>query len=358
MLLAACAGDAEHNQATLRVTTTTAAPTTTTTTTIPPTTTTVPETTTTVEVTTTLPPAPEPVMPLTGLPVADGNLASRPALVVKVSNDRAARPQSGLNQADVIYEAWGSGPTRFATVWQSQDAAEVGPIRSGRTQDVDLVGPLIAPLFACSGGNPRVVDSLRNSDLILLTEGTGPGWYLKRGRRRPHATYNSTAQLYTNAPEGHPPPPPLFSFRAPGAEPVGEPINGVDLRMQQVRVSWRWDPATNTYARDQDGRAHLLADGQQVTTNNVILQYTDYQPSFADRRSPDATSIGGGRAVVFTDGRMIEGAWHRDDRLEVIHYLDANGAAIQLTPGRTFVEMPNTGEGDFRGTPDEMTPVP
>src|SRR4051812_16910526 len=101
--------------------------------------------------------APDPVMPLTGLPITDPALAARPAVVVKVSNDPGARPQSGLDSADIVFEAWGAGPTRFATVFQSTDAPKVGPIRSARTQDVDLVGSFNGAVFACSGGNARAV---------------------------------------------------------------------------------------------------------------------------------------------------------------------------------------------------------
>ena len=95
-------------------------------------------------------------MPLTGLPITDPAIAARPAVVVKVSNDPGARPQSGLEFADIVFEAWGAGPTRFATVFQSKDAPNVGPIRSARTQDVDLVGSFNGAVFACSGGNQGI----------------------------------------------------------------------------------------------------------------------------------------------------------------------------------------------------------
>ena len=91
-----------------------------------PTSTTEASTTTSSSTTTTTIPA-DPVMPLTGLPVEDPATAGRPAVVVKVSNDPGARPQSGLDSADIVFEAWGAGPTRFAAVFQSEDAKE-GPL--------------------------------------------------------------------------------------------------------------------------------------------------------------------------------------------------------------------------------------
>ncbi|HQV56701.1 MAG TPA: DUF3048 C-terminal domain-containing protein [Ilumatobacteraceae bacterium] len=299
-------------------------------------------------------------MPLTGLPVTNPLVALRAALVIKVSNDPQARPQTGINQADIIFEAWGAGPTRFATVWHSQDAAEVGPIRSGRTQDVALVGSLNGPLFACSGGNARVVAALRNSDLLLLPEGTGPGWHTAHGRHRPHATYNDTQSLWSNAQFGHPTPVQQFAYRDVDAEAAGEPMSGVDVKIQTVKVSWRWDPAAGLYLRDQDGRPHMLSDGTQVSTENVVIMWTDYQPSPADARSPEATSLSRGEAIFFTGGKMIEGTWERLNREQPFLFHDAAGEPVLLQPGRTFIEMTNSGRGDFRAgsAADIVTPIP
>ena len=108
------------------------------------TTSTIPATTTTV---------PVPVQPLTGLPLTDETLLSKVAVIVKVSNDRGARPQTGLNDADIVFEAWGAGPTRFAAIFHSGDNDFVGPVRSCREQDVNLVGEFNRAVFACSGGN-------------------------------------------------------------------------------------------------------------------------------------------------------------------------------------------------------------
>ena len=105
--------------------------------------TTVPETTTTT--------IPVVVNPLTGAPAADESILNRPALVVKIDNHPRARPQWGLNQADLVFEENVEQLTRFAAVFHSQGSDPVGPIRSGRQQDIDLLGSLNHPLFAWSG---------------------------------------------------------------------------------------------------------------------------------------------------------------------------------------------------------------
>jgi hypothetical protein len=315
----------------------------------PPTTTTVPETTTTVEATTTttLPP---PVEPLTGLPLTDPALLAKVALVVKVSNDKGARPQTGLNDADIVFECWGAGPTRFATIWHSRDDDFVGPIRSCREQDVNLVGEFNHAVFACSGGNPGNIALLASSDLLLVTEGRGPGWELDPKRKRPHKTHANTALLRSNAGADRTGPAQQYHYRAVGeAAAAGDPMTGFDLQIQQVFVQWRFDPATGKYMRLQDGRPHTMADGSQVTTDNTVILWLQYEPSHTDGRSPDGKTTGSGDATVFTGGKMVTGTWTRADRVDPFTLTDASGAPILLTPGRTFFEMANGGKGSFAG---------
>ena len=324
----------------------------------PSTSTTIAATTTTAEPTTTTAPPPPPVQPLTGLPLTDPALLSRVALVVKVSNDKGARPQTGLNDADIVFECWGAGPTRFATVWHSRDADFVGPIRSCREQDVNLVGSFNRAVFACSGGNPGNIALLRSSDLLLVTEGQGPGWELDPHRKRPHKTHADTALLRSNAGPDRSGPTQQFQYRAVGeAATAGDPMTGFDLQIQQVFAQWRYDPATGRYLRMHDGKPHILADGQQVSTENIVIAWLDYEASHTDSRSPDGTTTGSNSALVFTGGRMITGTWTRPDRLAPFAFTDATGAAILLTPGRTFLEMANSGKGPFPGQ-DAFTPIP
>lgn len=344
--------------------TTTTVPKMTTTTTTQVTTTTVEETTSTLaETTTTV--APDPVQPLTGLPLTDPALLNRVALVVKVSNDPGARPQTGLNDADIVFEAWGAGPTRFATIWHSRDLDFVGPIRSCREQDVNLVGSFNRAVFACSGGNPGNIALLRNSDLLLITEGKGPGWELDPHRGRPHKTHANTAFLRSNAGADRTGPPQQFHYRAVGeAAAAGDPMTGFDLHIQNVFVQWRYDAETGTYLRSQGNkssqanRPHTLTDGNQVSTENIVIAFLDYEPSHTDGRSPDGNTTGTNPALVFTGGRLVAATWTRGDRLEPFAFTDASGAPVLLTPGRTFIELPNSGKGSFRGGEDAFTLVP
>ena len=296
-------------------------------------------------------------MPLTGLPIVDPAVAARPAVVVKISNDPGARPQSGLDSADIVFEAWGAGPTRFATVFQSKDAAKVGPIRSARTQDVDLVGSFNGAVFACSGGNNGAIAAIRSSDLLVLTESQGPGWFLDKNRRRPHATFNDTASLRSNAAPDRPGPAQQFHYRDAGVAAVGDASAGFKLHIEMVHAEWHFDAASDRYQRSQEGQPHVLADGTRVAFKNVVVLWINYGHSPADVRSPDGGTIGNGDAVVFTNGKVIHAKWTRSDRLKPIELTDATGAPVLLTQGSTWFELANSGLGTFPGT-DELEVLP
>lgn len=345
VLLAACGGggDDTADTTTTAAPTTTAAATTTSSTAAP---------TTTEAATTTTAPA-EPVMPLTGQPITDPAKAARPALVVKIDNHPQARPQFGLNSADLVYEENVEKLTRFAVVFHSLDSDPVGPIRSGRTQDISLLGSLNQPLFAWSGGNANVTKAIRGSDLVDLSPsstGNDGGFFRnnRNGEDREHTLYSRTAVLYTLTPEGHGPPPQQFTYRAEGEAFNGEATTGVDLDMDGVAVNWTWDADTASYLRFQGGKPHDDAQLGQVTSANVVVLEVEYQPSPADARSPEAQTVGTGTAWVFTGGVMVEGTWTRNDRLEPFQLLDASGSVIALTPGRTWVELART---------DSVTPL-
>ncbi len=306
--------------------------------------TTLPATTTAAETTTTIPA--DPVMPLTGMPITDPVLAARPALVVKIDNNNPnARTQTGLNAADIVYEEIVEVGTRFAVVFQSQDSDPVGPIRSGRTQDIDLLGSLNKPLFTWSGGNPNVTNAIRSSDLVELspTSTRNAGFFRSRDRKAPHNLYASTPAMYLFTPVYAPAPPLQFAYRDEGAAPQGEPNAGVDVKMDSEKVKWTWDAATSSYLRMQGGKPHYDATLGQVNAANVVILEVDYQPSPADRRSPEAQTIGSGYARVFTGGSLVIGIWTRDDRLKPFTLTTPDGAVIELTPGRTWVELAEVG---------------
>jgi len=305
-----------------------------------------------------------PVFPLTGLATSDAAAVARPALVVKIDNHPLARPQSGLNEADIVLEENVEQLTRFAAVFQSGSSDPVGPIRSGRTQDVAMLGSLNHPLFAWSGGNARVTSAIEASDLRdvgALTQQHRSAYFRSNARPAPHNLYSKTASLFAFAPADAGPPPAQFSYRAAGAASTGDAVNGLNLSMDGVKVAWVWDPATKLFLRSSDGKVHRDAvDNSQVSTSNVVVLYVDYKPSPADLKSPEAQTLGKGTALVFSDGKVVKATWSRTDRLQPFALKDAAGAPVGLTAGRTFVELGRVDSAAIvpAGTDPKSVPFP
>jgi hypothetical protein len=341
--IAACSSDGPGSSATtstsVATTTSVAA-----TTTAAPTTVAAPVTTATGASTTVAPVGP--LYPLTGLPADDAARAGRAALVVKIDNNPQARPQSGLNQADIVFEENVEFLTRFAAVFQSHDSDPVGPIRSGRTQDIILLGSLDRPLFAWSGGNANVTRAIADSDLVDLNwqKLASAGVYSRQGKNpAPHNLYSKTSVLFGFTPLYAPAPPAQFVYRQAGEAFNGTASTGAKVAMDGVKVDWTWDRSATTFVRSQDGKPHLDAAGEQVDAANVVVLEVDYKPSPADARSPEAQTIGTGKVTVLTAGVLVQGTWTRADRLKPFTLTDPSGAPIALSPGRTWVELARSG---------------
>ena len=128
---------------------------------------------------------------------------------------------------------------------------------------------------------------------------------------------------------------PIFEYLAPGEQSAGTPVTFAELSIGGYNVRWDWDPARG-FLRSQLGSTHEASDGQ-VTTNNVVVLVVAYGQSPAGG-VPEAQTTGTGRAVVYSNGRKVEGTWTRATPADPFT-LEAGGAPILLTPGRTWVEL-------------------
>ena len=343
LILTACSNEADQPAATEGAATTTtvagqgtdseaAASTTTTTTTTSTTTTTVPGI---------------PRMPLTGEPLADlDDVPDRPALVVKISNaGPGVLPQSGLNEADlVIEEVINDRATRLAAVFHTTEADPVGPVRSGRAQDINLLRALNRPLFAWSGGNDSVTAAISESDLIDLDERRNPGFYRRTGKVAPNDLYSSTDALWAQTPEEAGRPGPLFPYLEPGEELEGAPATEVEITLDDVVARWVYDSEQQRYLRFQNDREHnteSAAGVQQVWADNVVVAKADYGINTFDG-NPDAQILGSNEVFVFSRGTVRTGIWLRFDELDPFGFFDNvdDLNAIGLVPGRTWLEIP------------------
>lgn len=307
-------------------------------------------------------PTPGPTEPLTGEPLVDPSIMNRPALAVKIGTSSVGRPQTGINQADVLIEVRVETITRLFAIFHSQDAVSLGPVRSARSSDPDILANFGQPVYGHSGGNPGVLREISQGESAgmlyeLLWDGLPNDYWRIADRVPPWNLYTTTANIWRAAPSSLPAPPPLFEYLREGeALPSdAEPVPGVEVRYLGGTVAqFVWDAEAGGWARWQDGTPHVdmarHSDGtpnpnvepEQVTTANVVVLQTRYTGSAACSYCPEAITVDpeGGTALVFTAGHMIRGRWSRPSASEPWKVTDNNGNPVRLSPGQTFIALP------------------
>lgn len=294
--------------------------------------------------TTTVPPVP--TYPLTGLPIPGGP-PQRAALSVKIDNVEGAWPQSGLNHADIVWEELvEGGQSRLFATYQSQDVDPVGPIRSARPVDADLLAGLGGGVFAYSGAAPGEIAPVEDhSGATLLSNDDGvPAFYRDSSTHvAPHNVYSSTNALWAagaDAGASSALPPPQFKY----GNATGRPMITVKYTMgDRMHGEWHWNALGSVYERDQLEQPDVLADGTRVTTNNVLLMSVRIEGTgvfdVLGEEDPLPVVIGEGAAWLMRDGQLIEGKWSRPAVDKPTTFTAANGAQMLFHPGRTWVEL-------------------
>jgi hypothetical protein len=299
--------------------------------------------------TTTTTAAPAPPCPLTGLPAPMGSVPQRPAMAVKIDNYPAGRPQSGLDQADIVFEEpVEGGITRFAAVFQCQNAALIGPSRSARNIDIGILGQLGNPLLAHVGGINPVIANINASPIVNVDLGSSDSLMIHpSGKVSPDADYTSTALVYGTHPTMNTPPQPLFSYSS--AVPAGgSPVSTVNINFSGTsNVTWKWNATTNTFQRFYNGTTpDMLANNVQNQTPNVVVQYVQisYGPWAENSEGglevqADLYPNASGTAVVYRNGQAFPASWHRGTLGSPTQFVNAAGQVIPLEPGSTWVEL-------------------
>lgn len=300
----------------------------------------------TVEPTVAKPPSP-PRWPLTGLPAKNANEVKRRALSVKIENSVPARPQNGLQQADVVYEeVTEGGITRFNCIFHSTLPKIVGPVRSARLADLWIV-PQYNALFFFAGANTQVNRAIAKAGLPNLSEDTGVvyPYYRASDRFAPHNLYLNVRKGYVEAKRrgmaivGAPKP--FDHLRRSGETTVA--VKSIYVPLSTVNtVTWTYDAASKSYKRVNDGRIFIdRGTGKQVTAKNVVVMWARHIPKGKSKWGDEMYDIalgGSGRAVVFRDGQQLPGTWSAN-RTTPPSFKDAAGRPIQLERGNTWIEV-------------------
>jgi len=287
---------------------------------------------------------PIPKAPLTGLPDPGGASLARQSLGVKIENTPEARPQTGLDVADIVYEeVVDGGVTRFWAFFNSTIPETVGPVRSVRAMDPQIVTPF-GGVIAYSGGTEPNVAAIRATGLVWVDENNAEDTFFREPTRSsPHNLYGRPPLLLERG--GSPvPPPAIFEFLDPEQGETftgGEPITSFHLNYELgYDASYVWDAAVGGWKRFQRTDEPFLAAGTpetQVAPANVVVQFVPYA------RFGEGNLFGFGEVWIFSNGQLIRGSWTRTYPGAPPVFADTAGVPIRLTPGRTWVELFPTG---------------
>ena len=294
-------------------------------------------------------PAEPPTWPLNGLPAPDSGTPKSVRIVsVKVENSPEARPQSGLQSADVVYETITEGGiTRFNAMFHSQVPDTIGPTRSARLSDVDIV-PQYSALFAFSGASGQVNSAVRSAGIENLSQDVGVTYGYNRisSRKAPHNLYLDLNKIREEAAKRGMASeqvikPLAYDRRAVEATPA---ISAIDIPFSPAnRVKWTYDPASDTYLRENNGRAHNEAiTGSQLAAKNVVVMWAKMTAAgkrdVTGSQTYDIQLVGSDRATVFRNGQKYDGVWEASaDKPPV--FKAADGTQIRLAPGNTWFQV-------------------
>ena len=309
---------------------------------------------------TTTTPKPPPVAALTGLPDPSGASLGRCALTVKIENDPPARPQSGINEADVVYdEVIDGGITRLVAMYNSKVPETVGPVRSVRPIDPKLVYP-VAGVFAYSGGVPENVAAIKAvPGVVAIDENDREALFRTKDRQPPRNLYAKGPVLFERCPKPQAPQP-LFQYRGPkDPAPVGDPVQTANVDVSPDKgfaVDYAWNGTG--FARSMSGKPYVDRAGAQVVAANVIVMFLQWDGAVGSFNAEGITT-GTGDALVLTNGVAIKAKWNRPALEKAATFTDAAGKPIALTPGSTWVELPPVGQAvTITPTPTTTTAAP
>lgn len=315
-----------------------------------------PPTITTAAPTTTTAPPP---FPLTGLPDPEHRGERLPALAVKIDGSDGARPQAGLEDADVVFEEIvEGGVTRFVAVFHSTAPGEVGPVRSIRPVDPNILAPLKA-LFAFSGGIREFRDALGPTGVQPVHHDAVPGAYTRRpDRRGPLDLFVDAEALWAQA-ERAEPPIRLLPYLGDGEAFAGDEVAAVEIvYSSSTRVEYAYDRATRRWGRILNGTIHETVGGRQIAPRNLVVQRVEDRPTeYVDQagaRVTESIVTGRGEAWFFVQGRMRHGQWRRDRVEDVTTYTDDAGNVVRFAPGTTWIHL-LTAAGSLTETPTTVT---
>lgn len=302
--------------------------------------------------------APEPTIPLTWplTGVVTDQIAQRPAIAVKIENTKFARPQGGLEFADMVWETIVEFEvSRLVAVYHSQMPEEIGPIRSVRPMDIPIASPLNCPIVF-SGGQRGILNLVARSNLQVISHDAGaPGLYRVDRRSSPHNVYGDLANFVSQADAAHSAPPQqqfAFAMRPTLATAAAGGTAATTLAFRLSSLSsptWTWDAGTGTWLRSEGSTAAMAESGARISAVNVVAITAPHLRSGFRAQGgasvPTYDLVGTGAGIVATGGKYVGVTWSKaSDEAPMVLTL-SDGSPVTLAPGNTWVELVPQGSG-------------
>lgn len=288
------------------------------------------------------PEAPKFYSPLTGLEVVDDAATKRQVTAVMIENSPDARPQSGLKDAGIVYEAVAEGGiTRFIALYQEARPGLIGPVRSVRPYYVEW-GAAYDAAVAHIGGSARALEMIRSGGYgVDIDQFFNPGAYWRAADRyAPHNVYTDFDRLdaLTNA-KGKTAS--VFTAIPRQTEPKLAPptATSIDISVSSgsYAVHYNYDAISNSYIRQQGGENHVDREGGQIQPKVAIAIKVAVSNGFEDGNRAQITTLGSGEAFIFQNGTMTPATWSKADPKAQLTFTGADGKPVLLNRGQTWI---------------------
>jgi Protein of unknown function (DUF3048) N-terminal domain/Protein of unknown function (DUF3048) C-terminal domain len=296
-------------------------------------------------------PVPVAAWPFTGVDAASATAAqlAQPAISIKIPNDPGghSRPQKNLEYADLVIEEYvEAGIPRLIGVFQSSYPDEVGPVRSMREMDPNIVGSFAGPLVF-SGANSGVLSYGKSTGQVLIAQDVGSaGFFRTKDRPAPYNLHVTFADILAQS-EGLVAPASQFNFAYPSstatATVTGTPTTHISLKLSSYsEPKWDWDAASATWLRSEFSDPDVTVDGARLAATNMIVLFVTINIQNALPVSQMIVSNSPG--FLATGGKYIPILWSKADRTSPYVLTTVDGKPVTLAPGKTWMELiPNGG---------------
>ncbi|MFC8226442.1 DUF3048 domain-containing protein [Streptomyces sp. NPDC057287] len=264
-------------------------------------------------------------------------------LAVKIDNVAAARPPTGLEKADIVYvEQVEAGLSRILAVYSSDLPPVIGPVRSARETDLELLRQFDDPTLVYSGAQSALRPSIEAAPLEALPPSKAPDAYFRSGdRAAPHNLYVRPekiprASTEVNAAED-------IGLRFDAPPPGGTPVDGRTVSYPSARFTFTWAADRDQWLVSMDRTPARTASGDLLGAATVVLQDVDVQDSSLRDRggntSPFSATVGTGSAAVLRDGMSYDVAWERNTAMSATRFTTEDGDPMTFANGQVWIVL-------------------